>query len=118
MFACHTIGILLGLRSWAESGKAKAHWYHPFAVQHVCFLILSCVVEHVLDSLRPEEQHGFRRGNRLEKHLVTANLVVDNFCCWHAHLVGQPWFIQSARPSELENFGGHCGHRVFQKIYI
>ena len=26
---------------------------------------------------KPEEQHGFRKGHRIEEHLLTANLVVD-----------------------------------------
>ena len=34
-------------------------------------------VDDVLDAAQPEEQHGFRPGRRIEKHLVTANLVLD-----------------------------------------
>jgi hypothetical protein len=33
--------------------------------------------ELILDMHQPEEQLGFRKGHRLEEHLVAANLVVD-----------------------------------------
>ena len=34
-------------------------------------------VEPALEIHQPEEQHGFRKGHRIEEHLLTANLVVD-----------------------------------------
>ena len=46
-------------------------------------------VEDCLDAALPEEQHGFRRGRRLEEHLLTANLVLDKSLA-----VGMPiWVI-------------------------
>ena len=46
-------------------------------------------VEDCLDAAQPEEQHGFRRGRRLEEHLLTANLVLDKSLA-----VGMPiWVI-------------------------
>ena len=30
-------------------------------------------MEHQLDDHQPEEQHGLRRGKRIEKHLLTTN---------------------------------------------
>jgi len=34
-------------------------------------------IEHQLDDHQPEEQHGFRRGKRIEEHLLTANVFLD-----------------------------------------
>ena len=34
-------------------------------------------MEPALEIHQPEEQHGFRKGHRIEEHLLTANLVVD-----------------------------------------
>ena len=34
-------------------------------------------VEPTLEIHQPEEQHGFRKGHRIEEHLLTANLVED-----------------------------------------
>ena len=31
-------------------------------------------IKHPLDDHQPEEQHGFRRGKRIEEHLLTANV--------------------------------------------
>lgn len=35
-------------------------------------------VESKLENAQSEEQHGFRAGYRIEKHLITANVVVDS----------------------------------------
>ena len=35
--------------------------------------------EQCLEENQPQEQHAFRSGKRLEKHLVTANLIGDKF---------------------------------------
>ena len=46
-------------------------------------------LEQFLEAGQPEEQHGFRPRRRLEEHLVTANLVLDE-----ADAVGIPvWII-------------------------
>ena len=34
-------------------------------------------IEHQLDDHQPEEQPGFRRGKRIEKHFLTANVFLD-----------------------------------------
>ena len=34
-------------------------------------------IEHQLDTHQPEEQHGFRRGKRIEEHLLTANAFLN-----------------------------------------
>ena len=34
-------------------------------------------IEHQLDDHQPEEQHGFRRGNRSEEHFLTVNAFLD-----------------------------------------
>ena len=45
------------------------------------YKIFACLVldriEHQLDDHQPEEQHGFRRGKRIEEHLLTANVFLD-----------------------------------------
>ena len=42
------------------------------------YKVFACLVleriEHQLDDHQPEEQHGFRRGKRIEEHLLTANV--------------------------------------------
>ena len=48
-------------------------------------------VEDCLDAAQPEEQHDFRRGRRLEEHLLTANLVLDKSLA-----VGMPIWVISA----------------------
>ena len=53
----------------------QASWHHSFGVQDACFFFFFGILsrsEPVLDSMQPEEQHGFRRGCWLEEHLVTA----------------------------------------------
>ena len=36
----------------------------------------------ISDADQPEEQHGFRKGRRVEEHLLTANLIIDkSFAC-------------------------------------
>ena len=47
-------------------------------------------VKPALEASQPEEQHGLRRGRRLEKHLVSANLVIDKLLA-----VGKPVWIVS-----------------------
>ena len=34
-------------------------------------------IEVTVEQHQPEEQHGFRSGRRIEKHLLTANIVID-----------------------------------------
>ena len=34
-------------------------------------------IEHQLDHHQPEEQHGFRRGKRIDENLLTANPFLD-----------------------------------------
>ena len=45
------------------------------------YKVLACLlldrIEHQLDDHQPEEQHGFRRGKRIEEHLLTANVFLD-----------------------------------------
>ena len=39
-------------------------------------------IEATLDAHQPEEQHGFRKGRRVEEHLLTANLIIGkSFAC-------------------------------------
>ena len=59
-----------------------------FLYKTFAYLLLGRL-EQILEAGQPEEQHGFRRGRRLEEHLVTANLVLDK-----ADAVGIPvWII-------------------------
>ena len=45
------------------------------------YKVFACLVleriEHQLDDHQPEQQHGFRRGKRIEEHVSTANLFLD-----------------------------------------
>ena len=50
-------------------------------------------IEHCLENSQPEEQHGFRSGRRLEKHLVTANLVGDKLFARQTSHYGLPAWI-------------------------
>ena len=49
--------------------------------KHYFLKVFACLVleriELQLDDHRPEEQHGFRRGKRIEEHLLTANAFLD-----------------------------------------
>ena len=77
------------------------------------YKVLACLlvdrIEHQLDDHQPEEQHGFRRGKRIEEHLLTANVFLDKALdvgipVW----VGKFRFVQGIWPcpsaSTLERF--------------
>ena len=55
--------------------------YRPIASVRLFYKIFAYMmlarVEPALEIHQPEEQHGFRKGHRIEEHLLTANLVVD-----------------------------------------
>ena len=55
--------------------------YRPIANVRLFYKIFAYMmlarVEPALEIHQPEEQHGFRKGHRIEEHLLTANLVVD-----------------------------------------
>ena len=55
--------------------------YRPIASVRLFYKIFAYMmlarVEPALGIHQPEEQHGFRKGHRIEEHLLTANLVVD-----------------------------------------
>ena len=55
--------------------------FRPVANLRLLYKLFSYMILHriepVLDIGQPEEQLGFRRGRRMEEHLLTANLVVD-----------------------------------------
>ena len=65
--------------------KNPAH-FRPIAsfcllCRHFFYVLLSRI-EATLDAHQPEEQHGFRKGRRVEEHLLTANLIIDkSFAC-------------------------------------
>ena len=52
--------------------------FRPIANIRLFYKVFACLVleriEHQLDDHQPEEQHGFRRGKRIEEHLLTANV--------------------------------------------
>ena len=55
--------------------------YRPMASVRLLYKIFAYMmlarVEPALEIHQPQEQHGFRKGHRIEEHLLTANLVVD-----------------------------------------
>ena len=55
--------------------------FRPIANIRLFYKVFACLVldriEHQLDDHRPEEQHGIRRGKRIEEHLLTANVFLD-----------------------------------------
>ena len=55
--------------------------FRPIANIRLFYKVFACLVldriEHQLDDHQPEEQHGFRRGKRIEEHLLTANVFLD-----------------------------------------
>ena len=56
--------------------------YRPITSVRLFYQIFACMmlayVEPALEIHQPEEQHGFRKGHRIEEHLLLpANLVVD-----------------------------------------
>ena len=52
--------------------------FRPVANIRLFYKVFACLVlegiEHQLDDHQPGEQHGFRRGKRIEEHLLTANV--------------------------------------------
>ena len=54
--------------------------YRPIASVRLLYKIFAYMmlarVEPALEIHQPEEQHRFRKGHRIEEHLLTANLVV------------------------------------------
>ena len=69
-------------RMLAKFVKAKATTdFRPIADVRLLYKTFACLVlgriESVLDAHQPEEQHGFRKGRRIEEHLLTANTVLD-----------------------------------------
>ena len=68
--------------------------FRPIASVRVLYKVFTYMVlgrvEPALEGSQPEEQHGFRRGRRLEEHLVSANLVIDKLLA-----VGKPVWIVS-----------------------
>ncbi len=65
-------------KSWRAKVPAD---YRPIASVRLLYKIFTYMmlarVEPALEIHQPEEQHGFRKGYRIEEHLLTANLVVD-----------------------------------------
>ena len=55
--------------------------FRPIANIRLFYKVFACFVvdriEHQLDDHQPQEQHGFRRGKRIEEHLLTANVFLD-----------------------------------------
>ena len=55
--------------------------FRPIANIRLFYKVFACLVldriEHQLDDHQPEEQHCFRRGKRIEEHLLTANVFLD-----------------------------------------
>ena len=51
--------------------------FRPIANIRLFCKVFACLVldrfEHQFDDHQPEEQHGFRRGKRIEEHFLTAN---------------------------------------------
>ena len=69
-------------RMLAKTSKAKiVSDFRPVAHLRMLYKLFSYMILHriepVLDIGQPEEQLGFRRGRRMEEHLLTTNLVVD-----------------------------------------
>ena len=62
-------------------GQNKLLDFRPIANIRLFYKVFACLVldriEHQLDDHQPEEQHGFRRGKRIEEHLLTANVFLD-----------------------------------------
>ena len=68
-------------RMLAKTSKAKiVSDFRPVANLRLLYKLFPYMILHriepVLDTGQPEEQLGFRRGRRMEEHLLTANLVV------------------------------------------
>ena len=69
-------------RMLAKTSRARiVSDFRPVANLLLLYKLYSYMILHriapVLDSGQPEEQLGFRRGRRMEEHLLTADLVVD-----------------------------------------
>jgi len=58
------------------AGGLQAHSECSIVYKIFAYMMLARM-EPALDIHQPEEQHGFRKGHRIEEHLLTANLVVD-----------------------------------------
>ena len=60
--------------------------FRPIANIRLFYKVFACLVleriELQLDDHQPEEQHGFRRGKRIEEHLLTANAFLDKTLFW------------------------------------
>ena len=59
----------------------QATVFRPIANIRLFYKAFACLVleriELQLEDHQPEEQHGFRRGKRIEGHLLTANAFLD-----------------------------------------
>ncbi|CAE7381448.1 unnamed protein product [Symbiodinium sp. CCMP2592] len=55
--------------------------FRPVTNVRLLYKTFACLVlgrvESVLDANQPEEQHGFRKGRRIEEHLLTVNIMLD-----------------------------------------
>ena len=63
------------------------------------YKVFACLVldriEHQLDDHQPEEQHGFRRGKRIEEHLLTRKCISgQSFGCWYSGVGCKFRFVQ------------------------
>ena len=70
-------------RMLAKHAKAKlVSDYRPIANVRLLYKVFAYMILHriepILESGQPEEQHGFRPNRRLEEHLLTANMIIDN----------------------------------------
>ena len=64
-----------------KAGTTQTGDFGPIAnvrlFYNTCAYIVLHRFERSVDNHQPEKQHSFRRGRRIEEHLLTANLVVD-----------------------------------------
>ena len=65
-------------KTWRANVPAK---YRPVArtrpLYTTCAYMILARVDLLLETAQPEAQHGFRSGRRIEEHLVTPNLLIQ-----------------------------------------
>ena len=91
-------------RMLAETKRAQiASDFRPVANLRLLYNLFSYMILHrlepALDAGQPEEQLGFRRGHRMEEHLLTANLAIDRTRASYVPL----WILNFGKTGE------HCG---------
>ena len=73
---------LIGAQHFTRTVPPAASDYRPIANVQLLYKVFAYMILHriepILESVQPEEQHGFRPNRRLEEHLLTANMIIDN----------------------------------------